>query len=61
KVKQCGDSLLTPLPCETEHCLVINGSWESLEKRLHMWLQDVMKIPLVVMVQRINTRDDRVL
>ncbi|GFT00644.1 uncharacterized protein TNCV_141891 [Trichonephila clavipes] len=39
-------TLVTPLPCEVEHCLVENGSCEPLHKWRHMWLQDARDIPL---------------
>ncbi|GFT50980.1 hypothetical protein TNCV_1174091 [Trichonephila clavipes] len=52
------------LSCEAEHGIVKNGSWEPLYEWQHMWLQDVMDIPLechVCVVPRINTRGDSVL
>ncbi|GFU51120.1 hypothetical protein TNCV_2549271 [Trichonephila clavipes] len=44
--EKCKYSLVTPLPCEPSIVLFKNGSWEPFHEWQHMWLEDVIDIPL---------------
>ncbi|GFT19787.1 hypothetical protein TNCV_4992511 [Trichonephila clavipes] len=46
ELRQSSESLVKPCRMRPSLVLLKNGSWEPLQEWKHMWLQDVMDIPL---------------